>query len=116
MIRRKSPSSRLRHRLSLQQEIHTADTQGGFTRSWQPIADLWAEIMPMHSYERGREPLVGGQLQATITHKITLRYRDGITTGQRLVFDGRAFNIHSVIVPNEAKQLIEIFAEEGGAG
>ena len=47
MMAKKNTCSRLRHRLALQQEVVTGDDAGGFTRSWQELAQLWAEIQPI---------------------------------------------------------------------
>jgi SPP1 family predicted phage head-tail adaptor len=111
MSRRKNSCSRLRQRLTLQEEIEIPDGAGGFTRSWQDIADLWAEIIPF----TGREKLFAGQLQSQISHRILLRYRSGITAGQRLVFENRAFNIRYLFNTAEADETLEILAEEGVA-
>lgn len=110
--RRKNTASRLKRRLTLQQEIRTDDGQGGYTRSWKDVASLWAEIMPV----KGVEQLAAGKLESPVTHKIMLRYRDGITAGQRLCFEGRAFNIHAVLNTQESDEILQVLAEEGAAG
>jgi len=112
MCRRKNTISRLKHRLTLQQEIRTPDDVGGYVRSWKDIADLWAEIMPV----MGNERIVGNKIQSEITHKILLRYRDGISSDMRLIFEKRAFNIRSVINVSEDRDVIELLVIEGMAG
>jgi SPP1 family predicted phage head-tail adaptor len=111
MIRRRNTSSRLRQRLTLQDEVRAEDGAGGYTRSWQSIADLWAEIVPIS----GRERLFADQLQSEVTHKILLRYRGGVVAGQRLIFENRAFNILSVFNTDEENDTLEILALEGVA-
>lgn len=115
MTSKKSLTARLRHRVALQSEVETADTYGGYSRSWQHIAYLWAEIIPLQGLQRDRESTSGGQVQASLTHKITLRYREGVSPAHRLVFDGRIFNIRSVINRSEDHYLLELLAEEGVA-
>lgn len=116
MRKKKSICSTLKHRLTLQQEVQTPDGQGGFTRSWQDVAQLWAEIMPQAgSTGAGAEQLAFGQLQPRMTHRILLRYRVGVTPAMRLVFDGRVFNIRSVANKGETNEVLEIMAEEGVA-
>lgn len=111
MIRRKKNTiSRLKHRLILQQEVQTDDGQGGYGRGWQDVAELWAEITPLSARA---EALVSAQLQASVTHRIVLRYRSGVTAGMRLLFENRALNIRSVINRHEADEVLEILAEEG---
>ena len=56
---------------------------------------------------------VGGQLQSSITHKVTLRYRSGVTAGMRLLFENRAFNIRYVANLHEQNELLELLVEEG---
>ncbi len=109
MSAQKNASSRLRHRLTLQQETRTTDQAGGYTRGWQNVADLWAEITPLS----GKEKLFAGQLQSEITHKIIVRYRSGVTAGMRFIYESRAFNIRYVSNVSEADEMLEILAQEG---
>jgi SPP1 family predicted phage head-tail adaptor len=112
----KNTASRLRHRLILQQEIKAADGAGGCTRSWQNVADLWAEISPLkYRAGIGSERLVAGQIQSEISYKVTLRYRAVISTSMRLLFGNRAFNIRSVRNLNEDKEILELLVDEGVA-
>lgn len=117
---RKSTSSRLRHLLTLQQEVQTPDGGGGYTRGWQDVASLWAEIIPLtdtqnSSHGSGREVLFAGQVQAEISHRIRLRYRDGVTARMRLVFENRAFNIRAVADTSENRDTMDVLAQEGAA-
>ena len=111
MGRGKATSSRLRQRLTLQQEVQTPDSAGGYTRSWQDVASLWAEIVPVS----GREAWFAGQLQSEVTHKILLRYRSGVSAGMRLLFESRVFAIRYVMNVREENELLELLAQEGVA-
>jgi len=112
MMRRKhNTSSQLRQKLTLQREVRTNDDVGGYVRSWVDVADLWAEIIPM----RGNEKLFGNQVQAVVTHKIKLRYREGVTPEMRLMYDNRVFNVRHVINVSEMSEVLELLAEEGAA-
>ena len=117
MIGKKNTSTTLRHRLTLQQEVKTPDGAGGYTRSWQNVADLWAEISPISTRViYGSEKLFAGQMQASLSHKVTIRYRSGLSTAMRLLFDNRAFNIRAISNASEGKDVIELLVEEGVAG
>lgn len=110
--------SRLRHRLTLQQETQTADGAGGYTRTWSDVADVWAEIISVSGTASsgsrgGKEILFAGQLQSQVTHKILLRYRDGVTAGMRLVFENRAFNIITLADTGENRDTLELLVIEG---
>ena len=103
--------SRLRQRITIQQQSQTPDTGGGFSRSWGNVATVWAEVIPIS----GREVLANQQLQGQVTHRITIRYRSGVTTAMRVAYEGRVFNIRSVLNIRERDDLLEILAEEGVA-
>jgi SPP1 family predicted phage head-tail adaptor len=104
-------SSRLKHRLSLQQEVLSSDGMGGYVKTWEVLAELWAEIRPLG----GLEVFFSGQLNARATHKIRLRYRSGVTSAMRLVFGERVFNIRSVHNIDEKNDMLELLVEEGVA-
>lgn len=111
----KNTASSLRHRVTLQEEVQTADGAGGYTRSWQNVADLWAEITTINIKSYGQERFFAGKIQAEVTHKIIIRYRDGVTSSMRLVFGSSIFNIRSVFNRNENNEILELLVEEGVA-
>ncbi len=116
MIGKKNTSTKLRHRLTLQEEVKTPDGAGGYIRSWQNVADLWAEISPISTKViYGSEKLFAGQMQASLSHKITIRYRSGLSTAMRLLFENRLFNIRTISNTQENKDIIELLVEEGVA-
>lgn len=90
-------SGLLRHRVILQQPVDTADGQGGATRAWQDVATVSAQIIPLAADEK----LQSGQLIHITTHRFTIRYRTGIDSSMRIIFNGRIFRIVSVQVPEE---------------
>src|SRR5690242_2364221 len=98
---RKNTSSILRHRLTLQSESQTPDGSGGYVRSWENVADLWAQVLPVRSTAASsREYLFAGQLQAVITHIVLLRYRSDVDASRGLVFHGHKFNNRGVLDPD----------------
>jgi SPP1 family predicted phage head-tail adaptor len=115
----KNMSSRLRHRLTLQQEMRTDDGAGGYVKSWEDVADLWGEIVSLSGSDSklnatsGKKILYAGQLQGMISHKVTLRYRDGVTSAMRLVFEERIFNIRYVANTEERREKLELLVQEG---
>lgn len=82
----------LRHRLVLEERVATPDGLGGETESWLEIGRPWGRIEPASGAER----LVGDQLEARVTHNITVRYRAGVTPAHRLRMDTRVFEVLSV--------------------
>jgi len=116
---KKKTTSRIRHRLTLQQEVQTPDGGGGYIKSWQAVTDLWAEIIPIigagssTSRGAGKKILFAAQLQSEFSHRILLRYRDGVTTAMRLVFENRIFNIRYVANVEEKRENLELLVQEG---
>ncbi|MFQ5783607.1 MAG: phage head closure protein [Alphaproteobacteria bacterium] len=99
----------LRHRVALQSAVETADGGGGFGVAWSDVATVWAAIEPL----KGTERLRAQRLENPVSHKVTIRYRGGVTAAMRLKFGTRIFDIRAVINPRERNQRLELLCEEG---
>lgn len=99
---------RLRHRVTIQEETDTEDEQGGYTSAWSTLCKLWAQIEPLTASEQ----FYRGGLQAGVTHRVTLRYRDDIGPTNRVVFNSRTFNIRGVRNIDERNTDLELLCEE----
>ncbi len=99
----------LRHRVTLQTVGETPDGGGGFTAAWTDGATVWAAIEPL----RGRERLHAQQLETPVTHRVTIRHRDGVTAKMRIKFGTRILNIRAVVNPSERNRTLELLCEEG---
>lgn len=106
-------SSRLRHRVTLQEPALTTDNAGGYTRTWDDVADLWAEVSPLEAQSFSQERLQDLHLQSRVTHRVTLRYREGVTADMRLVFEERVLVIRAIVNARELGEALVILAEEG---
>jgi SPP1 family predicted phage head-tail adaptor len=104
-------AGKLRNKIEIQRRDKTPDGAGGFKVDWVKIADTWAWIKPMG----GTEGLVAMQLQAQVSHDIIIRYRSNLTAADRIVFQGRAFNIVSVIDIEERQHWMQLRCMEGVA-
>ncbi len=93
----------------IQQATLTPDTQGGQAAGWGTFISPWALILPW----KGRERVFGGQLRASTTHRIYIRYEAGVTAKMRILFGARTFNIESLIDIEEAHEFWELWCEEG---
>jgi SPP1 family predicted phage head-tail adaptor len=99
----------LKHRVALQQAVRSADGGGGFTETWQNLAtapEVYAAIVPLS----GGEQLRFHQLEAAVTHRITIRYRTDITPAMRIVKDGTVYDIISALDRNGEGIYLEILA------
>jgi SPP1 family predicted phage head-tail adaptor len=106
-----SSPGRLRHRVMLEAATRTADGAGGVTLTWSTVASLWAEIVPLKAEERA----VGeGEGDLTL-HRIVIRKRDDVSTGDRFTLGARAFRIRSVTDMQEDARYLTCLCEEEGA-
>lgn len=112
MVRQQDMTSRLRHRITLQQPEMTVETGGQYAVQWQDVATVWAEVVPLENRLMTAEIVLDAQLTARVSHSITLRYRAGVTADMRVAFNGRHFNIRSVVNVGERNRLLRLLAEE----
>jgi SPP1 family predicted phage head-tail adaptor len=97
-----------RHRLELQANIGTPDGLGGFQTTWTRLFDVWARLEPVGAGASVRT----GALHDEISHRITLRYRSGISPGMRLIAPDRIFEIDAVFDPDESHRYLICMARE----
>jgi SPP1 family predicted phage head-tail adaptor len=83
----------LRHRVEVQECIEKTDEYGGTTRAWRTIAERWALVEPLS----GREQLMAQQLQATVSHRVTMRTLATVRPTMRLLWGEKVLNIESAI-------------------
>ncbi len=105
---REGLASRLRHRITLETPVMTDDGGGGKTISWNKFADAWAELIT----DRPTEKLLGEQLVATATYRVTIRYLKNVAHYMRVKFSNRIFSIKSVWNENEEKRVTKMIIEE----
>lgn len=70
------------------------DGQGGQTTTWSDGDMVFAAIVPLS----GREALAAGAVQSSMSTRITVRYRDGITAHHRLRRD-RDGQVYELVGP-----------------
>lgn len=84
---------RMDRRILIEREAETAKPSGSVMKTWSPIATAWAELMQNSAAEQSAG---FGELEAgTVVFRI--RHLPGITTADRLVYDGRAYGLKEVI-------------------
>lgn len=90
----------LRHRVLIQEQVTTRDSDGVAQTAWVDVATVWASVEPLSA----REFIQSGQTQAAVTARITIRYRPGLLASMRLVHRGQTFNIAGLL-PDKASGL-----------
>lgn len=72
----------LRQRVTIQEPNDTRDALGGLVAGWSDVATVWAKVEPVS----GREIVEADAVEARITHRVVIRWRDGLRTDMRAVF------------------------------
>ena len=98
---------RLNKRVDIMGYVTSKDEMGQSKQSLQKLATVWADIKPM----RGSELYEVGRLQSKMTHRIYIRYLPDVTTSNWIVYNGKRFNIVSVVNPDYENKYLEIYAE-----
>jgi SPP1 family predicted phage head-tail adaptor len=98
----------LRRRVALETPDDVADEIGGVTRGWRVVATVWAQI----ETPRGATRLQGERLEQVLSHRVTLRWRAGVTGEMRLRLGARVFAIRAVRDPDERRRRLELDCEE----
>lgn len=92
---------RLRHRVAIQEQVETQDTNtGAYSVSWQNVMlDTNTELNSVPAEVltgAGREFVNSGSTQAEISARINLRWFPELNQSMRIIWDGKIFNIHSI--------------------
>jgi len=101
----------MRHRIVIQLATETQDTYGDTTFAFAKVREVWAEVKPVS----GTESFDQEQVDARITHRIRMRYFDGLTASHRIVHRSRNFHIIQVINTDERRiETIALAMEDVG--
>lgn len=110
MRARRIDPGRLRRLLTLEQPTRVADGAGGFTQTWTATTTVFAALEPVAAVQR----LGADQALQSVTHRVTLRARSGLTRGMRFTNGGRAFLIETIHDPDETGRFLVCRVREEG--
>lgn len=91
---------RLRERVTIQNATETRNAMGETTQSWGTYVERWASVQGISA----REFLLSGQQQTEISHRVRLRYVDGLTSTMRILWRGRILEIASALEHNNRSE------------
>ncbi len=101
-------SENLRHRIRIQKKVRSI-TERGFTEErWEDVCSVWAAVDTL----RGREFYAAAAVQAERTVKFTIRFREDILEGMRILFQGVAYEVLHLANLSYRNQYIEIRARD----
>lgn len=99
----------MRDRVTVQTRTTSPNAFGEATAEWSALAVRWASVEPLSGNEYWRAQ----QTQAGVTHRVTLRYLDGLSGLCRLVLeDGRTLEVQSVVNPDGNRRYHEALCME----
>lgn len=102
---------KMRYPLKLQSATRTTDAGGGSSESWSTVATIYGDIKPLNSEESYRQ----GVIQESVTHEVYVRFRAGLSTSNRLLYESRVFNIKGVLNIDERDRFLKLTCKEGVA-
>jgi SPP1 family predicted phage head-tail adaptor len=97
----------LRHRVVIEVAEAASDGAGGETLAWETLATVWALIEPVSAAER----VVAERLTGVVTHRITMRFRDDVTGGMRVLFRGKRYRVLTASDPDERRRYLLLKTE-----
>jgi SPP1 family predicted phage head-tail adaptor len=102
----------LTQRISFQRDDSTTvDDYGQVTRNWATYHTTWASVRPLS----GREQEQGMARQASISHRVRIRFKADIQHGDRISMGSRILEIVSIRNIDEGSWELEIDAVERSA-
>jgi SPP1 family predicted phage head-tail adaptor len=98
-------AGRLDRRITIEQKAVTRGPSGTEKKTWTTLAKVSAEVRP----KTGREVFTAGQVAGEADTLFRIRWRTNVTVENRIVFDGRKYDITSVAEMGR-RQGLEILA------
>ena len=98
----------LKHKITIQEKTQTSDGMGGYTETWKELYTVWAAIWPVS----GREYIATGRKEGEVTHRIQIRYREGIMPSHRVLYGSRVFDIRAVLNHEEKNKYLDLMCVE----
>jgi SPP1 family predicted phage head-tail adaptor len=81
-------AGKLRHRVTIQEQVETRDSSGDVLIEWEDFAVVWAAVEPLSV----REFISAQSMQSQIVARITVRYRDDLTATMRILHRDSVYN------------------------
>lgn len=97
-------------RLIIEYKVYSRSSLGGEVVTWTTEDTIWASVKPIGSTRR--EYLSMQQVQADVTHMVTIRFRNGLTPDKRFRYGNRILTIQNVVDMGERHETIICYCKE----
>jgi len=101
----------LRQMVELQAEVQVPDGSDGVAREWVTYATVRAQVRGLSGTERFQAE----RLESPTRYRALIRYRPGVETRHRVLYNGKAYNIRAVIDVGERRRWLELDLTQGVA-
>lgn len=98
----------LKHRIIIQEEKEVEDEDGFKTNTLVDVCKIWSAIKTVKGYEF----VSAAATQHENIYRFIIRYRKGIDPRMVVNYQGRIFEIESILNDDELKKTITIIAKE----
>lgn len=98
----------MRQRLALEVADEIEDGAGGVARTWEPLGEVWASLIPMTANDR----VVADRRIGAVSHRIVIRHRSDLTLSHRFRLGARIFLVRAIRDPEERERIIECLTLE----
>ncbi len=98
----------LRHRITLQQPVHTRSAFNEDVTTYADVAMVWGAI----EWGSGRRYLEAKQLNAEVQGVVRIRYRSDIQAQWRIEYGARYFQILSIANAGERNYQLDLICKE----
>jgi SPP1 family predicted phage head-tail adaptor len=102
---------KLRSELALEACATVADGLGGHDENWTEVATVFALLEPISA----QSVFGAAQTLETVTHRVTMRWREGVASGMRFRKQDRTFAIATVHDPDETGRYLVCRTKEVGS-
>ena len=93
-------AGKLRKRVTVQAKTAAADAYGEMVETWAESAVVWGELTALLTGTREAFGASGMQFEARVNYQCRMRHRALSPTTNRLVIDGKTFEITGVMDPD----------------
>lgn len=103
-------AGKLRHRVTIQENNPTRDSDGAELDNWENVATVWAAVIPLS----GQEQFVidSDQLVAQATTRIEIRYRSGLNSKMRVTWGNHVYDIQTILEVESARRELHLLCKE----
>lgn len=98
---------RMHDRIAITSPVEAYSPSGETTLSWEPFAEVWASVDGLST----RDILQAQQANVIASHRIRIRFMEGVTHVQRVEVRGKIMEIASV-TERENRTVLELLARE----